>query len=616
MFKLEKPLTFIERNTETGAFSLRRHDTDEFGALDLEASKNILTEKNFKILNKGGHVVILGAGVAGLTLAYELLKLNKGKRGKPRIEVTVLEASDHAGGRSLTLRPKSITGGKLPYEFTEKIQFENGKRAEVTQECEFDATVDDPKEVYLNAGPGRIPSFHLNVLKLCKELKVELEVYIMESRSNLVWTEEGLPAHQGVNRQVANDIRGHIAERLHNLMALEGGNSGFEDAETKENFLQLLRYFGALTTLTDANEAPVLAKYRGSQRAGYEKFPNLYNAGKIYDPIKLESLVNAQLWKRAFYQAEDFEWQMTSFQPIGGMDKIILALKAKVDQLYQEQGGKGSPVKVGCPVTQIKRNKDKKWAITYQEKGDAKTITSDFTVSNMPMKLVHQCLDESDFNKLFWSDLSQVANNDNFLSPTCKVGWQANRRLWQEKTYKNRVPIYGGISRIEHPMTQMWYPSGGFHDTLGVLTGAYNYSGEAERWGKMLPEERIEEARNGASLLHNEDFGNQLHHGISIAWQNIPTQLGGWTNWKALESGKHRKGDRTAVEILNTIRQGDNNFFIIGDQVSFLPGWQEGAVQSALEVFGVVAQVEGYVMPEVTEVPDTVKLVEGHLYLS
>lgn len=611
MFKLDKPLTFIERNPESGQLTLRRHIIDEFGHMDRQASKEDITSDKLRIPEAGSNVVILGAGVAGMTLAYELLKLNA-KGDKKKINVTILEAQSHPGGRSLTLRPKKQTKGELPYKFTEDILLENGIRTEITQKCKFEAEEGIDEVPYLNAGLGRIPSFHRNMLKLCQELKVALEVYIMESRSNLVWTKEGLPANIGVNRQVANDIRGYVAERLHNQLALENDNAGFADASTKANFLQLLRYFGALTTLTKEGESPTLAKYRGSQRAGYEEFPNLYNAGKIYTPIELEALVNAQLWNRAFYQAEDFEWQMTSFQPVGGMDMIHQALHHEIDRLA---GDSGSPIKVNCPATKV-RYEDKKWVVNYLEKGVEQEITADYVVSNMPMKIVHGLTEGSNFSDLFWSDLSQVANNPNFLEPTCKVGWQAERRLWQNKTYHNRVPIYGGISRIEHPMTQMWYPSGGFHHKLGVLTGAYNYTEEAERWGQLLPEERIEEAREGAALLHNEDFGQDLRHGISIAWQNIPTQLGGWTNWKALESGPRRKGDRTAVEILNNLRKGDKGFYIIGDQVSFLPGWQEGAVQSALEVFGLLTGVEEFYLPEVTEVPDTVKLVQGHLYMS
>src|SRR5687767_15046973 len=73
-------------------------------------------------------VVILGAGIAGLTAAYELSR--KG------YECVILEASHRAGGRNLTLRHGDLVD-------------ETGNQ----QVCEFD----DEPNLFFNAGPARIP---------------------------------------------------------------------------------------------------------------------------------------------------------------------------------------------------------------------------------------------------------------------------------------------------------------------------------------------------------------------------------------------------------------------------------------------------------------------------
>src|SRR5258707_13242837 len=80
----------------------------------------------------GKTIVILGAGVAGLTAAYELKKRNSG------YDVIILEAQHRPGGRSYTVR----TGDKI-------VEKHGGETWEQT--CRFD------KDQYLNAGPGRIP---------------------------------------------------------------------------------------------------------------------------------------------------------------------------------------------------------------------------------------------------------------------------------------------------------------------------------------------------------------------------------------------------------------------------------------------------------------------------
>ncbi len=78
----------------------------------------------------GTKVVILGAGVAGLSAAYEL--------GKAGYACTVLEARDRVGGRTWTIRRGTT------------LEMTDGPR----QICEFDP------ELYWNAGPARVPSHH------------------------------------------------------------------------------------------------------------------------------------------------------------------------------------------------------------------------------------------------------------------------------------------------------------------------------------------------------------------------------------------------------------------------------------------------------------------------
>jgi monoamine oxidase len=71
-------------------------------------------------------VIILGAGVAGLSAAYEL--------NKAGYACTVLEARDRVGGRNWTIRRGS------------KLEMTNGTR----QVCDFDP------DMYWNAGPARL----------------------------------------------------------------------------------------------------------------------------------------------------------------------------------------------------------------------------------------------------------------------------------------------------------------------------------------------------------------------------------------------------------------------------------------------------------------------------
>ncbi len=128
--------------------------------------------------NHGTKVAILGAGVAGLSVAYEL--------GKAGYDCIVLEARDRVGGRNWSIRRGT------------RLEMNDGTR----QICEFDA------EMYWNAGPARMPSAHQAVLSYCKELGVALEIEINTSRGARLYN----PAANGGKaiemRQAHNDARG------------------------------------------------------------------------------------------------------------------------------------------------------------------------------------------------------------------------------------------------------------------------------------------------------------------------------------------------------------------------------------------------------------------------
>jgi monoamine oxidase len=95
----------------------------------------------------------------------------------------------------------------------------------------------------------------------------------------------------------------------------------------------------------------------------------------------------------------------------------------------------------------------------------------------------------------------------------------------------------------------------------------------------MKPADRIVEARKGAIKLHPEFADTRIVpsvKAISIAWQNIQNEGGGWANWDP-NSDDHAKA-------YTRLLTPDGRFYVTGDQVSQLPGWQEGAMESAQHV--------------------------------
>src|SRR6202046_4739580 len=133
---------------------------------------------------RGASVVILGAGMAGMTAAYELR--NAG------YQVQVLEFNSRAGGRNWSLR-----GGD---SYTELGGF--------TQQCGFD------KDLYINPGPWRIPYHHRGMMNYCKRLGVALEPFLQVNHNAYLHGREAFGGKPQRLRTVKADYDGHIAELL------------------------------------------------------------------------------------------------------------------------------------------------------------------------------------------------------------------------------------------------------------------------------------------------------------------------------------------------------------------------------------------------------------------
>ncbi len=187
------------------------------------------------------------------------------------------------------------------------------------------------------------------------------------------------------------------------------------------------------------------------------------------------------------------------------------------------------------------------------------------------------------------------------FADTCKVGWQSNSRFWETED-----EIYGGISWTNHNMTQMWYPSYQYFTEKGTLTGAYNFSDRARELASLPLDERLKLARAGAVRLHNQ-FGSEAivptDKGLSIAWKQVPFQRGGWADWDS--SSQEEK------EAYERLLAPDGDFYVVGDQVSPLPGWQEGAVMSANHVTEQISGFRSKQAPKVSSAPDSRGMTEG-----
>jgi monoamine oxidase len=468
---------------------------------------------------RGASVLILGAGLAGMTAALELRKAG--------YKVQVLEFDRRPGGRNWTLR-----GGDT---FTELGGF--------TQTCEFE------QGLYFNPGPWRIPYHHRALLDYCKRLDVALEPFVELNHNALLHSSNAFGGRPQRVREIQADFQGQIAE----LLAKAAGQSKLDEAvstEDKEMLLQALRSWGALDENYAYKANLISARFRG-----YAKGPGggLDAAPLPCEPLKLHDILKSRLW-RALQTFAVHELQTTMFQPVGGMDMIgkafarevgdLIRYDAKVTRIAQDEGG----------VT-----------VTYM---DAKTpafeqtAKADWCVCTVPLSILSQI-------PIAVGDRMKAAIDAVPYMSAVKVGLQFKRRFWEEDE-----AIYGGISYTDLPIRQIAYPNMDFNrGGKGVLLGAYIFEGaNAYEFAAMPPAERVARAVALGTSLHPQ-YPAEFENGVAVAWHRVPFTLGCAGYWT----------DEARAAHYDDLCQIDGRIVLAGEHASYIPAWQEGAILSSLD---------------------------------
>jgi monoamine oxidase len=424
----------------------------------------------------GAKVVILGAGVAGLSAAYELTRAG--------YDCIVLEARERVGGRNFTVRRGSA------------IEMTDGSR----QLCAFDPGL------YWNAGPARLPSHHQAVLGYCRELGVPLEVEVNSSRGARLLNPAANDGKPIELRQAINDTRGAISELLGKAI-----NAGALDEELtahdKERMLAFLKRYGDLT--------PDL-KFRGSTRSGYKTLPGA--AGEIElkrDAIPLPVLLDADMWGAMLFE-ESFDFQATMFQPVGGMDRLPEAFAKRL----------GNIVHLASEVTALRRQGDGA-RITYLDKRtrQQRSIDAAYCLVTIPLKVLAGI--DTDFAPAHKAAIRAINYGD-----AIKIGWQA-RRFWETEDQ-----IYGGISWVKGPTALVWYPSDRFFADKGILLGGYLTRDDADTFASKPIAEQLAASRAAVEGLH-PGRSHELEHGMAVTWSKMPYSLGITARFRADQESEY-----------------------------------------------------------------------------
>jgi len=507
---------FLMRVGQAGGFSAAFATMQALGLMPM---KGVLAEpiQAEPGIGKGVRVVILGAGIGGLVSAYELRKLG--------YDVVLLEARERPGGRNWTGR----NGTRVEFVdgTTQTIQWEEGN--------------------YQNLGPARLPSTHWTMLGYARELGVALEVEINTSRSTLLQSDKvngGKPVPQ---RKAINDTRGHVAELLSKCIRKGALDSDFTP-EDRERMIDFLGIYGPL----DNSGA-----YVGSERAGMKVTPG---AGKQVEvdelPMDMRSLLDGNFWEGMLLE-EQWPWQATMFQPVGGMDRIPYAFAHAL----------GPIVEYSSPVTEIRKTSSGV-RISYTQRGQAKQLEAPYCVCALPFSILRNI--PNDLSAPFKRVIEGCT-----MGAAVKIAWES-RRFW-EQDYN----IYGGLSYLSQGLSPVWYPSARLMHPTGIVVAGYLMDERmVPSFSGLSLEQKFAASRAAMEKLH-PGHGKELRNPVYCGWKHVKWNEGSWV----MGTAPGGFGDFDGYDV---VIEPDGPIFLAGDTVSHVIGWQEGAALSARRAVGMI----------------------------
>jgi len=431
--------------------------------------------------SEGTRVLILGAGLAGMTAAYEL-----GLRG---YDCQILEARPFAGGRCQSSR----AGFK-----TTTVDGE-------TRTCDFD------EGQYFNHGPWRLPSFHYAVFHYVRKFGVPMEIMVQENDLGYLQFDgaDGPLAGRRVRkREIKADMRGYISELLAKLV----DQGALDEDLTNQDKEQLVDYL-IREGFLDARDL----SYKGTVHRGYAEF-NAMGTSTASEALAFKEILHSGLGN-SFQGVTTIDHPTTMYQPVGGMDQIARGFERNL----------GGVVTYNAEVQELKQD-DNGVSVPYRDtaSGEVRVAKADYCITTIPLGILSKLPTDL-------SDRCKEAIAAPGKMTVGKLALQMNRRFWEEDD-----DIYGGASTLGIPGHTVIYPSYGYFGRKGIIKSAYPIGWPAVAFGELSLAEQVEQAIERSERIHPGQFRKHYDgKAFSIAWHRTRYSEAGWSAWSPPDREEH-----------------------------------------------------------------------------
>ena len=438
-------------------------------------------------------VIVVGAGMAGLVAAYELLRAGH--------DVQVLEAQSRVGGRVYTLRQ--------PFA----------------------------PDLYGEAGAMRIPQSHRLTLAYIE--KFALKTYPFTIDNPLAY------CHINGRRHRIADVR----QRPHLLgfdvyASEEDRQVGQMWMEALGPILKRLRTEGEeswdeIYAEHDAYSVREFLELKGWSEGAIEAFGLLHNQ---------ESMMNSSFLELLREDVGDFYTNLVQIE--GGSDRLPLAFLPEL---------KGR-IRFGARVIALDQSPDGV-TIHYQTAGGRFQVHAEHAILTVPFPVMRHIEVLKPFSRPKQRAIRQL-----HYDASAKIFLQFRRRFWEEDD-----GIFGGGTVTDLAVRNVFYPEHGRQTGRGVLLASYTWAEDAQRWGSLAPQDRIQQALENVIQIHPQ-AEEAFETGASQMWHDDPYAGGAFALFDP--------GQQTLLH--DSIISAEGRYHFAGEHASLFHAWIQGAIESAL----------------------------------
>jgi monoamine oxidase len=472
-------------------------------------------------------ILILGAGMAGLSAGYELAQQGH--------QVQIFEASSRLGGRVWTHR------------------FQNGQHGEL--------------------GAMRIPASHDYTRHYIKQFKLKLRKFI------------------NTNLETFRDFEGTLcrakdaSQKIGNLFDLSKRD---RDAIHKEDhdaiYLRIMQ--DVLSNLEEAEKAQLFGHGPLSDKLNRLDTQSLLQTLRHYadtdDAVRLmgKATILDDYWHRStiIFMREEIEEAFVDLEEIqDGMDCLP---KALADARLLDGTTLQNHILFSKEVSSIEYENEGV-TVTFKQDGKLDKVTSPYVLCTIPFSVLRRI----DIKGLPGSKKVKDAIQGLGYHSSTKVLVNCKQRFWE---LDRENPIYGGASLSDSIARMTFYPSDNAPDNAiaqnpnseisngpGVLLGSYTWGADARCLGVLSPQELGEVVVDKVGRFHPQirDYLDSEEPYKSMAWDRYSFAAGAFSSPNPNE----------IQMFFPEVSQPAGRLFFAGEHLSPFPTWIQGALWSALQ---------------------------------